>query len=575
MEISVPERHLELNPSFDAPLWDDRNPQPRLELSNTTDAVPEHHFTLNAHDQRHLCGSKRTPVARPSELSTLCSVKTHQYIRASSTSQWALALVHFLLRIGPVITTDAQTGADSKSCGVGIAIALSSPRLAYAMIDIEVMITRAAVLRYTGLSLLWNVACSRIIPQHSEIFQHIRTGAVEDVRSLLASGKACARDATIYGNTPLHTASAAASIPMLQLLIDAGADVNAVNEDGETPLHRALAMQSNYDLARLLIENGADVFNRAVDGKTPLHTIYTDTVGQVLSRDDLLETVPTDANGMSIAHFLAWSRHSTPQIFECGLTLDLSNLWSADAAGKTCLHYAAHRGNLALLAYLLERSSPSDINKPDRLGRTVVHHSARSSRMISVLEMVLDKGADMYATDSSSQNLLHHAVRWATPSLIQTLMMLDPDRKLLVSDGTGHTPADLALQANKTHTWEFLNRLVAGHSTQAGPDQSQIRSKFQTKTCEYDTSRRHEGKQSTDNRSRLYYRTRASFITKRLNGFFLILVFWSWHQYVYRCKYIILQLLVWILLLSIVLVWPLRLSRLIGRVDKYHSQHER
>jgi ankyrin repeat protein len=54
-------------------------------------------------------------------------------------------------------------------------------------------------------------------------------------------------------------------------LIKAGADVNAVNEDGLSPLH--IAAQSAWGdktkIVQLLIKNGADVNARCKDGLTP------------------------------------------------------------------------------------------------------------------------------------------------------------------------------------------------------------------------------------------------------------------------------------------------------------------
>jgi orotate phosphoribosyltransferase len=58
------------------------------------------------------------------------------------------------------------------------------------------------------------------------------------------------------GDTPLHAAIWAGDDEAARELIDAGADVNAVGEDGYTPLHAAIA-QSNVGLARRLTERGA------------------------------------------------------------------------------------------------------------------------------------------------------------------------------------------------------------------------------------------------------------------------------------------------------------------------------
>jgi ankyrin repeat protein len=46
---------------------------------------------------------------------------------------------------------------------------------------------------------------------------------------------------------------------MIKLLINNGADVNAINNDGYTPLMVALSNNYDKDIIELLINNGADV----------------------------------------------------------------------------------------------------------------------------------------------------------------------------------------------------------------------------------------------------------------------------------------------------------------------------
>ena len=96
-------------------------------------------------------------------------------------------------------------------------------------------------------------------PLHCTAFRH-RCGPadIQVARLLLENGADPNAIAGEYGETPLHFAVAVAQSPTLvQLLIDAGANVDAQSDsDKDTPLQRAVA-QRNYAITELLLEAGA------------------------------------------------------------------------------------------------------------------------------------------------------------------------------------------------------------------------------------------------------------------------------------------------------------------------------
>ena len=209
---------------------------------------------------------------------------------------------------------------------------------------------------------------------------------------------------TIHCITLLHTASDLGHLDLVRFLIEHGAD-----EDGETPLHRAISLKNVYVIAKSLTQKGADLANVAVGNRTPLHAIFNDTMRKILTSRDIVKDVGPDSEGMSVSHFLAWSRQTIHEIFERGVASDTVDLWSADNSRRTCLHYVTSPENLDLLKYLLDGAPLFEVHKLNDYGQSVIHYAVRSSRMIAALAFLHAKGLKMSAMDAEFQNVLYHA----------------------------------------------------------------------------------------------------------------------------------------------------------------------
>jgi ankyrin repeat protein len=129
--------------------------------------------------------------------------------------------------------------------------------LHYAVIDAPVDLDHGAALKDPALK----------AENHRKIVDFI----LDNSRRLIDAGADVnASDET--GSTPLHFAAKGESEEVVELLVDAGANVNAANSKGETPLNNAVSNTTSAQLPiiRLLRARGADPTIPAQDGFTAL-----------------------------------------------------------------------------------------------------------------------------------------------------------------------------------------------------------------------------------------------------------------------------------------------------------------
>ena len=398
-------------------------------------------------------------------------------VKPAVSLYWNISACRFMVRAGPVIKLRSNQSRKAQSgryqqIGFGLTLSIYIPQrfrqgLGFALCDFQMMVTNR-----TRNSLHWSLGFPKTVSAEAEIFKSARSGLIDNVKRLLSLGKASAKDTTIFGTTLLHSASRLGNLELVCLLIQEGADVNAQDEDGESPLHGAIARSDNYDVARTLIENGAELSSRAIDGKTPLHNIFNNTMSDVLMRDDWLENMQPDSEAMSITHFLAWSSKSTVKILQRGHLYDDADLLSTDNLGRTCLHFAASRGNLAVLSYLVKQVSPEDLEKKDIRGRTPFHYAAESSRAAGVIDTLVGSGCNIYAVDDTGRTALHWAARWNNLKAIKKLMVIAGGRTLLFSDKNGRLPSEEVCRRRAPALYKYLRDLES--SGELSTEQSNI-----------------------------------------------------------------------------------------------------
>jgi ankyrin repeat protein len=202
------------------------------------------------------------------------------------------------------------------------------------------------------------------------------------VDALLKAG-ADANAALTTGETALMTAARTGSVKVVSSLLDAGADINAVeHRSGQTALMWAVA-ENHPEVARELIEHGADVHARSRGGFTPL--LFAAQQGNLDSARILLaaganvnEATPEDGNALVVA---SASGHEVLSIFLLDQGADPN---SVDSYGITALHYAVRRG-IALLGGGRFDSVLAYLFRPDMLDlvKVLLAHGANPNARIA------------------------------------------------------------------------------------------------------------------------------------------------------------------------------------------------
>ena len=101
--------------------------------------------------------------------------------------------------------------------------------------------------------------CNTDIHTYPRIAQAVIMGQHKVVKKLLASGEDPDRSTLSYMSfTPLHWAIAHSRLKIAEMLLEAGADIEAHHAGGQTPLHQAI-IRGDLEAVQFLIDHGANI----------------------------------------------------------------------------------------------------------------------------------------------------------------------------------------------------------------------------------------------------------------------------------------------------------------------------
>ena len=229
-------------------------------------------------------------------------------------------------------------------------------------------------------------------------------GRVRSIQHLLKTNNALVNEKTNGGFTALHIAAMRGNDDAVRQLLNNEAAIDARDNEGRTALHHA---GHHLGIIDLLVDHGANIDATDTHGQTPLLIAVMrqslTTVTHLLARSANVYIAPSSRS--TAIHYAA--AFGNNQIIEA-LLKHGAYFFDFDSNEPTPLHYiAAFSNNPEGIKLLLKYGARAHLQ--DKLGKNSLHNAARAGHF-EPIALLISKVGDINAFDSQRLTALDHAV---------------------------------------------------------------------------------------------------------------------------------------------------------------------
>jgi ankyrin repeat protein len=294
---------------------------------------------------------------------------------------------------------------------------------------------------------------------HTEIVSMLAThGAELDVRSYdrdtslpkMAAGTPAAPIAR-GGLTALLFAARQGQIDAAKALLDAKADINAVDSDGNNALTLAI-INGHYDLTQFLIERGEDPNVAAKNGRTALYSAVEMHDVDWSPRPARKETDKTTS--MDIIYALLDHKANVNAQLTAPAPIEKHAQDMGDktmAAGTTPFTRAARSADLELMHLLIDKGADPKLVGKDKQTALMVasgvawtdHIKGTEAEALEAVKLCVSLGLDVNAATDKGETALHGAAHRGADIIAKYL--IDNGANVKARNKRGFTALDLAM----------------------------------------------------------------------------------------------------------------------------------
>lgn len=293
-------------------------------------------------------------------------------------------------------------------------------------------------------------------PKIAGLVTAVRSKSRATVERLIGDDFALIQLRDAAGSTLLHHAAGFGALDMMALLLDRGADVNAKNRRGSTPLHWAVHDQAKV---RLLLSRGATVNSKQNEGRTPLFLAASlansiDTIRLLLAKGADPDIATANRQTPLMAAAALGSVDAVRLLLDADAAVDAKN-----GAGETALMLAAGDGNPDAVALLLARGADARVRS--KRNETALGNAATAG-VEHTVRLLVEAGADVNVRNIRGYSPLMLAASSDTIPAGVVKLLLQKGADTTYTGDYDETARDLAAKRGDTE----VTRLLGGAAEQ-------------------------------------------------------------------------------------------------------------